>query len=263
LLVSSLMPGPDWLYLATAILIGLLSLLLLFWSLLSDRARGRRRCPKCWYDMTGVPGLKCSECGAAARSDGALRRTRRRWGLAALAMLGCGLALSAAMTPRVRRDGIWKSLPTTVLLTIQNCIGLGVQPELDREITRRVPAEFVHMWEWERHQAVRCLASASLPVESTSGNVQVPSGGSCITVMPLRDAHYLLIDIGPNQGPRVNLPAVVDGSGPKGDIIVRLAARVERGGTGLGPGRDPEWKALVNYPVRVKPPAAAAASTSP
>lgn len=38
-------------------------LLMLLWALFRDRSRGRRRCPRCWYDMAGVPGLQCPECG--------------------------------------------------------------------------------------------------------------------------------------------------------------------------------------------------------
>lgn len=37
-------------------------------ALLWDRARGRRRCPKCWYDMSGVDSLRCPECGREAMS---------------------------------------------------------------------------------------------------------------------------------------------------------------------------------------------------
>ena len=36
---------------------------LLVWAMFGDRARGRRRCPRCWYDMSGATLLKCPECG--------------------------------------------------------------------------------------------------------------------------------------------------------------------------------------------------------
>jgi hypothetical protein len=57
-------------------------LVLLAWSLFSDHARGRKRCPKCWYDMGGAepsPDLTCPECGRAITTERELRRTRRKW----------------------------------------------------------------------------------------------------------------------------------------------------------------------------------------
>lgn len=52
-----------------------------------DPSRGRRRCGRCWYDMSGVSGLRCPECGREARSERALRRTRRRWGWIAASLV--------------------------------------------------------------------------------------------------------------------------------------------------------------------------------
>ncbi len=57
-------------------------LVLTGWALFWDRARGRRRCPKCWYDLAATPagaaGTTCPECGRTARSERELARTRRR-----------------------------------------------------------------------------------------------------------------------------------------------------------------------------------------
>src|SRR5262245_31036433 len=80
--VSAVTPSPanlDWLYHALGWTLAAGSGLLLVWALLWDRARGRRRCPACWYDMNGVSGLRCPECGRVAASAGKLQRTRRRW----------------------------------------------------------------------------------------------------------------------------------------------------------------------------------------
>lgn len=51
--------------------------------------RTRRRCPKCWYDLAGLAALSCPECGHIAASERALRRSRRRWGAAGVAMVLC------------------------------------------------------------------------------------------------------------------------------------------------------------------------------
>jgi hypothetical protein len=75
--------GPAWIQWAALIGSGLLALagiVLLVWALRGDRSRGRRRCPRCWYDMSGsLESLTCSECGHAARDDRQLYRPRRRW----------------------------------------------------------------------------------------------------------------------------------------------------------------------------------------
>src|SRR5947207_11187405 len=87
----------DWIYSASGYSLAAAGLLLLLWSLFYDHPRGRRRCPKCWYDMGGVPGLTCPECGREARSERRLHRTRRHRRLAALSLLvaAAGLAVTA------------------------------------------------------------------------------------------------------------------------------------------------------------------------
>lgn len=92
------------------------ALLLLSWAIFSDRAKGRRRCPRCWYDMAGVPGLTCPECGRSARSERQLAKTRRRgrWAILALFLIA---ASGAASAWPVYRDHGWVGLvPSTVLV---------------------------------------------------------------------------------------------------------------------------------------------------
>ncbi|MBL8764130.1 MAG: hypothetical protein JNM07_07665 [Phycisphaerae bacterium] len=113
------MPGPDWTYwLIAAAALGA-SLPALAWSLAWDRARGRERCPSCWYDMGGVPGvcdIRCPECGRVAATRRALARTRRRPLVAALALAVLAAGGGAALTPKVRRDGWLSIVPTEVLV---------------------------------------------------------------------------------------------------------------------------------------------------
>lgn len=72
------------------------ALIVLAWALAGDPARGRKRCPRCAYDMSGAtpddaqptPSIPtCPECGHRCKRDRDLLRTRRRWRTAAVALL--------------------------------------------------------------------------------------------------------------------------------------------------------------------------------
>lgn len=153
---------PDWALYTLAILALIAALLALWWSLLRDRARGRARCNHCWYDLTtlapsdpAAPAPTCPECGRRARTIRRLYRTRRRWGLAAVGFL---LLLSApvlALWPAVRRDGFWRTMPTTVVLFAESILGeragSPVTVERHYRFTRGGHAD----WQW------RALASRS------------------------------------------------------------------------------------------------------
>ncbi len=69
--------------LAIVAVVGLGGAAITWWALFGDRAHGRRRCPKCWHDLSGTPGLTCGECGHVAATESALFATRRRWTMAA------------------------------------------------------------------------------------------------------------------------------------------------------------------------------------
>lgn len=79
----------DWLFVLGALALGAVAAAMVIRALCGDwlvgaalyRATGerRRRCPKCWYDMYGVQGLRCPECGRQAAREGALKASRRRW----------------------------------------------------------------------------------------------------------------------------------------------------------------------------------------
>lgn len=80
-------PAPAASSLAYLLLAGagaLLGLVLLAWGWRGAPARGRPRCPKCWYDLTGLPEPRCPECGHRVTRDRDLYRTRRRRGLIVL-----------------------------------------------------------------------------------------------------------------------------------------------------------------------------------
>jgi hypothetical protein len=99
----------QWLIVA---IFGSLGLALLVWAVFGDRSRGRRRCGRCWYDMDGVEGLTCPECGRTAAAERGLRRTRRRWGLALLAFVVLGVGVAPIAAPWVQRGGWIPWTPT-------------------------------------------------------------------------------------------------------------------------------------------------------
>ena len=104
-------------------------ILLIAFALLWDRAgwRGRAalRCRKCWFDLTGAPGVDapsrdapvvCAECGKAHRSRRQMRRTRRhRWPVA-LALVTWSGAYAASVWEEARRHGWVRAVPSWALV---------------------------------------------------------------------------------------------------------------------------------------------------
>lgn len=91
------------------------------WALLRDRSRGRTRCPKCWYDMTGLAstgeGRMCPECGVVVKRDSDLLRTRRHWRgvVAGAALLMAGMVSLSVPGWRYGWVGV---LPSSVLVYV-------------------------------------------------------------------------------------------------------------------------------------------------
>src|SRR5262245_56778409 len=81
-----------WVLLVVAAFFGLGGVIVFYLALFRHRARGRRRCPRWWYDMSATAGLRCPECGREARIPRKLLKTRRRW---KMAMLGVVMVLLA------------------------------------------------------------------------------------------------------------------------------------------------------------------------
>ena len=90
------------------------SLAIVSWGLRGDAARGRRRCPRCWYDLGGSPTPRCPECGYRETRELNLHRVRRRW---RPALVGTCLliVLTAASVASSARGG-WRC-PTVPLRT--------------------------------------------------------------------------------------------------------------------------------------------------
>lgn len=100
-------------------------LALLVWALIGDRSRGRKRCPKCWYDMSSTPrreegefvGWVCPECGRRTIADRDMFRSRRQlWKLAlALTLMFGGIGVPMSRVPRTT---LIRATPTPILVWI-------------------------------------------------------------------------------------------------------------------------------------------------
>lgn len=100
---------------AMAVGVVLFATVLSAWSWRGDRSRGRRRCPKCWYDMSGSK-LTCPECGHDAKAVKNLYRPRRRWIGCAAAAASLLVAYGVWVVPAVREGGPVAAVPTWVLI---------------------------------------------------------------------------------------------------------------------------------------------------
>lgn len=141
---------PTWTMAATLALLGAATLALgVFW----DRPRGRRRCPKCWYDMSGVPGLTCPECGKVARSERRLRRTRRHRPIIALGVLLLLASCAPTRCRDVRHRGWPAALPDPALFALmplgarestwqKSYSGYGLGYDIHHEIRARLGFRF-------------------------------------------------------------------------------------------------------------------------
>lgn len=105
---------PAWNSAAAALSVFWISLFV--WAWRGERPRGRRRCARCWYDMSGASSLLCPECGREAKTPADLYRPRRRRKLAALAAIAMLTAPAAWVWPRFQQGGPVAIVPSTVLI---------------------------------------------------------------------------------------------------------------------------------------------------
>lgn len=124
-----------------------MGLALLVWALIGDRSRGRKRCPKCWYDMSSTPqreegefvGWVCPECGKRITEEHRMLRSRpvKRSVFVAVVVMAVGLLLIAQ--PRVQRLGWWSIVPSAVLVSMAQAIGVHEShfPSMMKELERR------------------------------------------------------------------------------------------------------------------------------
>ncbi len=131
-----------------ALILALIGAALLLRWLIGDRSRGRRRCPKCWYDMAGIDTLACPECGRTARSERALYRSRRRPRRLLVGIAAAALTVYAATTAQTRRGEGWtRYVPTTAWLLLERKVTRG--SPLDQRLREQA------MWRWQAQVALR------------------------------------------------------------------------------------------------------------
>ncbi len=98
-----------------------LALVVVVVALFRDRSRGRRRCPKCWYDMSAVNGMTCPECGRTQKRERRFFGTRRKWRRAMIGTALLAMAMGTTAAPVVN-SGEWpRYVPAAVLRPVLGC----------------------------------------------------------------------------------------------------------------------------------------------
>jgi hypothetical protein len=111
-----------WLMWAAGILLVTLGVAITWWGLFGDRSRGRRRCPRCWHDLSHTPGMRCSECGYLARKERAFFRTHRRIVPAVAGVAAATIAATYGLE-HLQTQGLISTLPTRVILLTMPLVG--------------------------------------------------------------------------------------------------------------------------------------------
>lgn len=123
-----------WLWTTTGWSLVVVGAALLVWALFWDRAKGRRRCPKCWYDLSGAGAetgrdregaishndvlCVCPECGRRIAAVRQMARTRRRWWGVASACVVLAAAYVAHNVPAYQNGGWVRAVPSTLLIGV-------------------------------------------------------------------------------------------------------------------------------------------------
>ncbi|MCH7547586.1 MAG: HEAT repeat domain-containing protein [Planctomycetes bacterium] len=135
----------DWTFWGSGIILGIFGLWLMYRAMFADRSRGRRRCPKCWYDMSGTESLRCPECGRAAKTEKSFYKARRRWRLTLLGVMLMFAGLGLGWGRQIQQLGLIRATPATVLVVLM--------PYLEDnawrgELLRRAERGVLRKWEY-------------------------------------------------------------------------------------------------------------------
>jgi hypothetical protein len=124
-----------------AFAVAVLGLLLALGALLAgwrfDASRGRRRCRRCWKELTDRSSLRCPACACTARGERSLHRTRRSPVLIALGLAALAPTYVASVVPKVRTMGPNAAVPTGALVAAWPWLPPALQGELGSGKTNR------------------------------------------------------------------------------------------------------------------------------
>lgn len=154
----------EWIFRSLAVVLILLAGFAIAWGFVADRVRGKTkqpRCPKCWYDLTGVAEFeaskwRCSECGFVATREAQLHKGKKKWWTVVPALLFIALSPLAWAWPTIDRDGWRAAVPTWTIVHFwpidevawaEGANGNDMAYELDRRIDKNlVSAELLDAW---------------------------------------------------------------------------------------------------------------------
>ncbi|MDA0974502.1 MAG: hypothetical protein O2927_00905 [Planctomycetota bacterium] len=111
---------PSWMVpigLAVAMIATVAGFAIVAFGLWGDRGPRRRRCPRCWHDLSKTPGMVCGECGFTARAEAELVRRRRRWSHAMLGLVMLLAGVGSIETLGGTREP-WSYVPGRMLIAM-------------------------------------------------------------------------------------------------------------------------------------------------
>lgn len=173
---SDLLDALPSLWTCIALVGGVSSLALTFVGVQFDPARGRARCPKCWYSMQGFEDKTCPECGRPPGAPTQLLRTRRSPPVIVCGVLLLVVSIGLSRLSAVRAMG-WKGVfPTTVLIlgmkhlpdTLIRPPNSAQQASWRGTLAFRVDNTVMPQWqeEWMRRRATDLYRNAVSPEEA-------------------------------------------------------------------------------------------------
>ncbi len=212
-----------------------------------DPAKGRRRCPGCWYDFAAMAvGSACPECGRVAKSEGELGRTRRSGRVALIGVGIVALSYVVLVTGKMLSFGWKAAVPTTVLIAGMEWLpDTLIKPTLgamDGSLASRIERFELWGWqaEWYTQRQVELVAKTTSVEEAVDRIRMIAGTAAGVSRFPthLIPEAMKLVE-GPEPAARTGaefLSFAAESPGPETmDAVDRLApqiiAAIERGGT--------------------------------